>query len=214
MILMTGVMIVVKSRRLEYVVHKIVLSSMILIIAEIVSPVDRQVCVVVEPFLVLPMIPEPIAGRGPVQAPMVLLMTTVALLKNTVEIVLHRLDKVSNVMIEQMETTMMAVMIVVKQRKWASVVVSVEQLSMIFRIVEIVLIVEVQTSVLLVQSITSSMIQERISGIGSVVDSMVPTMRSVMLPKNDVVIVSPMVVSSVMMAKMVMTMMDVMICVK
>ena len=58
------------------------------------------------------------------------------------------------------------------------------------------------------------MIRERISGIGSVVDSMVPTMPSVMLTKNDVVIISPMVVSSVMMAKMVMTMMAVMICAK
>ena len=58
------------------------------------------------------------------------------------------------------------------------------------------------------------MIQERISGTGSVVDSMVQTMHSVMLLKSDVVIISPMVVSSVMMVKTVIPMMVVMIFVK
>ena len=58
------------------------------------------------------------------------------------------------------------------------------------------------------------MIRERISGIGSVVDSMVPMTHSVMLPKNDVVIMSPMVVSSVTMGKMVIPMMVVMIFVE
>lgn len=106
--------------------------------------------VVEEIFHDLPMIPEPIAGRGPVQAPMVLLMITVAQPKSTVVIVSRRLDKVNNVMMVQMEMIMMGVMIYVKLPKSVCVVASVAQQSMILRIVEIVLIVAVRTFALLV----------------------------------------------------------------
>ena len=74
--------------------------------------------------------------------------------------------------------------------------------------------VGLQISVHLVMLLTSYTIQVRIAGLGSVVDSMVPMTHSVMLTKNDVVIVSPMVVSSVMMVKTVIPMMVVMIFVK
>ena len=149
-ILMMVVTPSVKLPKQGCVVHKIVQTSMILIIQEICSPVVHLVCVAEVASVDLHLMEEPIVGPGVVLALMVLLMITVAQPKSTVVIVSRRLDKVNNVMMVQMEMIMMGVMIYVKLPKSVCVVASVAQQSMILRIVEIVSIVEVRTFALLV----------------------------------------------------------------